>query len=104
MLRITTTHSPDGATVGLEGRLAGPWVDELAACWKALAADRDVQSIRVQLNAVTFIDAAGKRLLRTMHAHGTILVAEGCMIRATVDEITHQTRDDGANTSTKGDT
>ena len=38
MLRITVTTRPDGATVALEGRLAGPWVDELRACWRSLVA------------------------------------------------------------------
>ena len=68
MLRITITTRPEGVTVALEGRLAGPWVDELARCWKALTATQDAGSVCVQLEAVTFIDAAGKELLRTMHA------------------------------------
>ena len=29
MLRITVTTYPEGVTVALEGRLAGPWVDEV---------------------------------------------------------------------------
>ena len=60
MLRITTSIRPDGTTVALEGRLAGPWVDELRASWRSLATTRDASSIRVDLDAVTFIDTAGK--------------------------------------------
>ena len=87
MLRITITTRPEGVTVVLEGRLAGPWVDELARCWKALTATQDAGSIRVQLDAVTFIDAVGKALLRVMHEQGTALAASGCMTRAILEEI-----------------
>ena len=87
MLRITITTRPDGVTVALEGRLAGPWVDELARCWKALTATQDAGSVCVQLEAVTFIDAAGKELLRTMHEAGATLAASGCMTRAVLEEI-----------------
>jgi hypothetical protein len=87
MLRITITTRPEGVTVALEGRLAGPWVDELARCWKALTATQDAGSIRVLLEAVTFIDATGKALLRTMHEEGAALAASGCMTRAILEEI-----------------
>ena len=90
MLRITTTTRPEGVTVMLEGRLAGPWVDELARCWKALTTTRDAGSICVQLNAVTFVDGAGKTLLRAMHEDGAALAASGCMTRAILEEITHR--------------
>jgi len=88
MLRITSTTGPDGVTVVLEGRLAGPWVDELARCWEALTTTQDAASINVDLDAVTFIDALGKALLRTMHEEGAALAASGCMTRAIVEEIT----------------
>jgi ABC-type transporter Mla MlaB component len=71
----------------LEGRLAGAWVDELARCWTGLTAVRDARSVRVDLEAVTFIDAAGKALLRRMHERGAALLASGCMTRAILAEI-----------------
>ena len=85
MLRITTTTRPGGVTIALEGRIAGPWVDELARCWTEMRRNGGV--IAVQLDAVTFIDAAGKALLRTMHEEGALLAASGCMTRAILDEI-----------------
>ena len=88
MLRITTTTRAEGVTLMLEGRLAGPWVDEFARCWKALTATQKAGSICVQLDAVTFIDVAGKALLRTMHEEGAALAASGCMTGAILDEIT----------------
>ena len=90
MLRITNTMRPEGATVVLEGRLAGPWVDELARCWKALATTQDAGSICVELDGVTFIDAAGKALLRTLREEGAALAASGCMTRVILEEISRQ--------------
>jgi len=88
MLRITNTTRPDGVTVMLEGRLAGPWVDEVAGCWKTLrTTTQDASSIYIQLDAVTFIDAAGKALLRKMHEERAVLAASGCMTRAILEEI-----------------
>ena len=87
MLRITITTRPEDAIVALEGRLAGPWVDELARCWKTLTAKQDAGSIHVQLDAVMFIDDAGRVLLRTMHEAGATFAASGCMTRAILEEI-----------------
>jgi hypothetical protein len=84
MLRITMTTRPEGVTVALEGRLAGPWVRELADCWRDV---RNTAAIRIELDGVTFIDDAGKALLRTMHDEGATLAASGCMTRAILEEI-----------------
>ena len=88
MLRISATTRAGAAALRLEGRLAGPWVDEVRACWQDVAAKRNAGSLCIDLDAVTFIDAAGRALLSAMHAQGAVLAASGCMTRAIVDEIT----------------
>ena len=87
MLRISVSRRPGGATVTLEGRLAGPWVDELARCWSSVTALREASSVRVELEAVTFIDSAGNAVLRRMREDGAVLFASGCMTRAILEEI-----------------
>ena len=99
MLRITVTTHPDGTTLALEGRLAGPWVDELRASWRSLVGTRDARWVRVDLDAVTFIDTAGKALLWAMHEQGAALVASGCMTRATIEEIEKKSRERGGLTA-----
>jgi anti-anti-sigma regulatory factor len=96
MLRISVVTGADTVTVTLEGGLSGPWVDELDRCWRSLTATRDADAIVVQLDGVTFIDAAGRGLLRTMHEFGAALVASGCMTRATVEEIEANAGERGA--------
>ena len=51
-------------------------------------AGRDTTAVRVDLSAVTFIDAAGKELLAAMHSQGAEFVCAGCLMRAVVAEIT----------------
>jgi hypothetical protein len=92
MLRITITTRSEGVTVVVEGRVAGPWADELARSWRALTATPDLGPICVQLDAVTFIDAAGKTLLRTMYEEGAAFAASGCMTRAILEEIGNDRR------------
>jgi hypothetical protein len=90
MLRITITPGRDGRTrIALEGRLVGAWVDEAERAWNEIAGGG---AVTVALDGVDFIDAAGKRLLRRMHAAGARLEASGCMTRATVDQIVREGR------------
>jgi hypothetical protein len=86
MLKITTQTNAQRTLLDLEGKLAGPWVEELEICWQQLAtADRQVE---VALRGVTYIDEKGKDLLAKMHRQGIGLVAAGCMTKAIVEEIT----------------
>lgn len=86
MLRMTATTRPEGTTLVLEGRLGGAWVDELAACWRGVLAAYDAGPIRIDLDGVTFVDAAGRALIRAMRAQGAILVATDVMICTIVEE------------------
>jgi ABC-type transporter Mla MlaB component len=90
MLRITSSNESELLTLTLEGKLAGPWVKELADCWRDLSRDRECSAVCIDLSAVTFIDAAGKSLLTAMHQHGAELVASGCLMKAIVAEIKEQ--------------
>src|SRR5262245_52926611 len=86
MLRITVTTLADRARLVLEGRLGGPWVAELASCWQRLLTADSPRPIQVDLNGLTFIDAAGKMLLREMRNQGATLAATELMTHAIVDE------------------
>jgi hypothetical protein len=85
MLKITNRNDGAATIFDLEGKLAGPWVDELEHCWQQAISEGG--QIRVVLKTVTFIDDAGRRLLTDMHRQGAELVAHGCMTRAIVEEI-----------------
>jgi anti-anti-sigma regulatory factor len=85
MLKITTNHDDNQIILELEGRLTGPWVQELRLCWQSTSGAG--RRTNVVLKQVTFIDDAGKQLLKEMHREGAVLAAEGCMTKAIVEKI-----------------
>jgi outer membrane protein len=84
MLRITAEKKRGKTVLTVEGRLAGAWVGALAQCWKERASD---EKFCVNLCGVSFIDAAGRVLLKEIYREGGKLVAEGCLNQAIVNEI-----------------
>lgn len=84
MLRITTEKKRGRTILSVEGKLAGPWVAALEQCWKERAQG---EKYSVDLCGVSFIDAAGRVLLKEIHRQGGKLAAEGCLNQAIVQEI-----------------
>lgn len=87
MLRITVHPEETHTTIELEGRLAGAWVDELHRVWQE-ADPSGGHSIVVNLAAVSYVDADGKRLLSDMCRAGIGFEASGCLMRSLVDDMT----------------
>jgi outer membrane protein TolC/ABC-type transporter Mla MlaB component len=99
MLRITTVKKRRKVTLSVEGKLAGPSVGTLEQCWRELRAASTNEKFSVNLCGVSFIDAAGKVLLKEIHRQGGQLIAEGCLNQAIVREIVRKEigRDRDAN-------
>jgi len=87
MLRITSDKKKGKVVLTVEGRIAGPWVGTLEQCWRELRAASPDQKFSINLCGVSFIDPAGKTLLKEIHRQGGQLVAEGCLNQAIVREI-----------------
>jgi anti-anti-sigma regulatory factor len=93
MLKITTLTNAESTTLKLEGRLAGPWVQELERCWDSLVGATTTHPLlSVDLSAVTYVDSDGKGLLKKIHQRGAKLVASGCLTSCIVNEIVQVTR------------
>jgi hypothetical protein len=73
MLRIASADRPgSGATLRLEGRVMGPWVDELRrACQGALVSG---SPLSLDLHEVAFVDREGLELLRSLVDVGVAVV------------------------------
>ena len=92
MLKITTVTNAESTALRLEGRLAGPWVQELERCWDSTVATATNHPLTVDLSAVTYVDSDGKDLLRKIHQQGAKLVASGCLTSCIVNEIVQVAR------------
>ena len=92
MMKITTHLNGESTVLRLEGRLAGPWVQELERCWDATVGASTRHLLSVDLSAVTYVDSEGKNLLKKIHKQGAKLVASGCLTTCIVNEIVHVAR------------
>jgi outer membrane protein len=97
MLRITTEKKRTKTVLSVEGRLAGTLVATLEQCWRELRAASPQERFYVNLCGVSFIDGAGKMLLKEMYRQGGQLVAEGCLNQAIVREIVGREKSEGRN-------
>ena len=87
MLRITTDCSKDTVKLRLEGRLTGPWVQELERSWMELSPEQRRGAV-VDLAGVISIGEDGRRLLVTMWEQGAVFHATNCLTRSLVENIT----------------
>jgi hypothetical protein len=85
MLKITTHTEGERTVLELEGSLSGPWVEELKECWQRAAGGGEAMT--VVLKQVSYVDRPGRIILGEMYRQGVELAAEGCMIRAIIEEI-----------------
>jgi anti-anti-sigma regulatory factor len=95
VLKITEQRGtePDSLSLLLEGRLAGPWVEQLSAYCCKMSEEHQYCTV-IDLTSVTFIDASGKALLASLWKQGAELRASGCLTKSVVEEITEMSRTD----------
>jgi hypothetical protein len=92
MLRISFSDSAEGQRWCLCGRLAGPWVNELRACWQ-YARNQAPRShavrphVMIDLRDVTFVDAGGEELLSEMRGAGVEFVASGVEMKHLLENL-----------------
>jgi ABC-type transporter Mla MlaB component len=60
-------ESQDANIIRLEGKLIGPWVQELERVWRSLGPSLQSKKLRLDLRAVAFIDDQGKQLLQEIY-------------------------------------
>ncbi|MEO8340054.1 MAG: hypothetical protein ABI604_10105 [Nitrospirota bacterium] len=97
MLKITGQNDAEQASmlIILEGKLTGPWVEELNAYWRQISGEQQSDAV-IDLTGVTFIDADGKALLTKLWQQGAQLRATGCLTRCVVEDITGSGRLDSS--------
>jgi ABC-type transporter Mla MlaB component len=93
MLRITSHDNGRNLTLQLEGRLAGPWLQELEKCWNDALSNRSRPIPRVDLTGVTSIDTEGKASLMAMRRQGAEFITADCLMKGIVAEITEASTD-----------
>ncbi len=89
VLRITVEENPEAIVVKLEGRLTGPWVDELDHLWEQTAPGLNERELLLDLRQTTFADAGGIRILRTIYSQtGARILAATPWTQYLAEEVT----------------
>jgi hypothetical protein len=77
VLRITLEENPDAVVLKVEGRLAGPWVEELGRLWKEKAPAVARKKLSLDLRGTTFADAGGIGILKTIYSETGAAILSG---------------------------
>lgn len=67
-LRITFEETEHAMELRLEGRVAGPWAEELNRVWVEQAPQLVSKKLSIDLHNVTYADASGKQVLKAIYA------------------------------------
>ena len=67
MLKITVQEDRWTHTIKLEGKIGGPWVEELERTWTSLAPSLGWKKLQLDLRGVAFADDKGRKLLREIY-------------------------------------
>jgi hypothetical protein len=81
LLRITKESSNGRTVIKLEGKLGGPWVEELRRMWT----EESSKSLTLDMRGVTAIDQYGEQLLARMAGSGACFVADTPMTKYIVE-------------------
>jgi hypothetical protein len=87
VLKITIMETATESRWIVEGRLVGPWVNELRTTWKRPQTWQDQRACIIDLHDVTFIDKSGERLLRAMAKKGAHFLASGMYTKHVLEKV-----------------
>ncbi|MGA7622313.1 MAG: efflux RND transporter periplasmic adaptor subunit [Candidatus Acidiferrales bacterium] len=92
MLKINFNQTAAEEKWNLHGRLFGPWVHELRACWEVNHRTDAGRACIVDLNEVTFIDKSGERLLRMLAKDGAQFTGSGTYIKHVIENLSARSK------------
>lgn len=96
MLRITIRECEGAQTIKLEGKIAGPWVEEFRRAWYSYAPSLVSRNLRLDLRDVVFVDKRGVQLLREIYRETKpLILADSPLTKYFADEATQQSPKDG---------
>jgi len=96
MLRITVQESEKAQSIKLEGKIVGPWVEELNSTWHSLKRSPGAMEVCLDLRGVSFVDAKGRQLLREIYRKTNArFLADSPLTRYFAEEAMQQSPNDG---------
>jgi anti-anti-sigma regulatory factor len=82
-------QNSEAIVLKLEGRLTGPWVEELDRVWEETAPALHDRKLSLDLRGTTFADAGGIRILKAIYSQtGASILAGTPWTQYLADEVT----------------
>lgn len=86
-LRISIQDDPEYVILKLEGRVVGPWVEELERAWRPLIPSLGAKKLRIDLRGVSYMDTNGRKILAEIYKQtGADFLADTPMTKYFADE------------------
>ena len=86
-MRITNVPSGrDSVVLKVEGRITGPWAAELRRAFEDARRQTSAR-LTLDLTSVSFIDDAGKQVLKDICGCGAEFLATGCHTRSVIEDL-----------------
>src|SRR5215831_4595427 len=92
MLKISVEERDNSVRLILEGRLVGPWVQELERVCQEQHAHDSSSRLSVDICGVTGMDTRGQELLRELYLQGAALTCSDVLNQYLVELMSHQKR------------
>ncbi len=92
VLRITVEESPCALLLTLEGRLVGPWVEELRRLCQEHNVPGKEQQVTIDLCGLTAMETAGQGLLEELFHRGATLRCSDVMNQYLVEQMARSTK------------
>ena len=94
-LKLTTHEEPESVTLRIEGRVVGPWAEELDRAWRSLVGSVGSKKLQIDLRGIVHMSADGRRILAEIHKEtGARFLADNPMTKYFADEARRFRRDD----------
>lgn len=87
VLRVNIQEDGEKLLLGLEGRLVGPWVEELRSVWRQRVGTSATLQVIVDLGGLAAMDTSGRDLLEEMLQQGATLHCSDVMNQYLVEQM-----------------
>ncbi|HXT26584.1 MAG TPA: hypothetical protein VN749_17325 [Candidatus Eisenbacteria bacterium] len=96
MLRITVQDGAKKQTIKLEGKIAGPWVEEFESTCRSVLPSLGAKELHLDLRGVGYVDTKGRGLLREIYRKtNACFLADSPLTRSFVEDAMSVTEKNG---------
>ena len=92
MLKISILDTPAQRRLLVEGKLSGPWIDELRTAWRDASRDLEGRKLLIDLSSLTVISREGEAAIFDLMKQGARFSCAGVLTRHVLKELARRCR------------